>query len=73
MPYFVFKITESPIRLLEELGQFPSYREASVFAKGKRAGMPGATVKLIFAEDAVQAEDLLNQPREPEPLTGDDW
>jgi hypothetical protein len=31
------------------------------------------TVKVIFAENELQAEDLLNQVREPEPMTGEDY
>jgi len=33
----------------------------------------GTLVKVIFAENELQAENLLNQVREGEPLTGDDW
>ncbi len=70
MPYFIYKISERPIRLLERLEQFDAYRDASARTKLLRAGLPeGAdhTVKMIFAETELHAEDLLNQVREPNP------
>ena len=32
----------------------------------------GCTVKTIFAENELQAEDILSQVREPQPEPGDD-
>ncbi|MDD5242278.1 MAG: hypothetical protein PHG47_11255 [Sulfuricella sp.] len=75
MPYFVYKITP-PFKQLEKVEAFPTFKEASAFAKTVRAGMTQAdkyTVKVIFAEDEMQAEDLLTQVREPEPMTGEDY
>ncbi|HUW49596.1 MAG TPA: hypothetical protein VMV75_01125 [Sulfuricella sp.] len=75
MPYFVYKITP-PFKQLEKVEVFQTFKEAGAFAKTVRAGMTEAdkyTVKVIFAEDELQAEDLLNQVREPEPMTGDDY
>lgn len=75
MPYFVYKI-RPPFRQLEKVEAFPTFKEASAFAKSVRAGMAPTdnyTVKVMFAEDELQAEDLLNQVREPEPLTGEDY
>jgi len=75
MPYFVYKITP-PFKQLEKIDSFPNFKEASAFAKSVRTGMAEAdnyTVKVIFAENELQAEDLLNQVREPEPMTGDDY
>ena len=75
MPYFVYKITP-PFKQLEKIEVFQTFKEAGAFAKTVRAGMTEAdkyTVKVIFAEDELQAEDLLNQVREPEPMTGDDY
>ena len=74
MPYFVYKIL--PMRLLEKVDQFDSFKEASTFAKGMRAKLTPTdnyTVKVIFAENELQAEDLLSQVREPEPMTGEDY
>ncbi len=75
MPYFVYKITERPIRLLEKLEQHDSYRDASVRVKQLRAELAvdsPAMVKMIHAESELHAEDLLNQLREPAPELGDD-
>ena len=75
MPYFVYKITP-PFKQLEKINSFPNFKEASVFAKSVRTGMAESdnyAVKVIFAENELEAEDLLNQVREPEPMTGDDY
>jgi hypothetical protein len=77
MPYYIYRITpQGPIKTLSCLTQFDAFKEASVEAKRLRRELdlaPGETVKTIFAENPLQAEDLLNQVREGEPLTGDDW
>lgn len=77
MPYYIYRITPvGPIRQLAKITQFDSFKEASVEAKRLRREIDpsaGVTVKTIFAENELQAEDLLNQVREGEPLTGDDW
>lgn len=75
MPYFIYRVTEQPIRLLAKLEQYETYREASVRAKQLRAeeieGSP-ALIKMIHAETELHAEDLLNEIREPAPVLGDD-
>jgi hypothetical protein len=74
MPYFVYKIL--PMRLLEKVTQFDTFKEASAFAKDMRSKQTPAdnfTVKVMFAENELQAEDLLSQVREPEPMVGDDY
>jgi len=68
MPYFVYKIFEKPIRHLEMLEQHDAFREASNIAKQLRGELPGDanySIKVIFAETELHAEDLLNQVREP--------
>jgi 16S rRNA U516 pseudouridylate synthase RsuA-like enzyme len=70
MPYFIYRISELPIRRLEKLEQHDAYRDASARTKQLRAELPdGAnhTVRMIFAETELHAEDLLNQVREPNP------
>ena len=74
MPYYVYKIM--PMRLLEKVEQFDNFKEASAFAKSMRAKLTAQdnfTVKVIFGENELQAEDTLNQVREPEPMTGEDY
>ncbi|MCK9200385.1 MAG: hypothetical protein M0P59_00445 [Gallionella sp.] len=70
MPYFIFKISERPIRMLEKLEEHASYRDAAARVKELRAehsGDASYVVKMIFAETELHAEDLLNQVREPNP------
>jgi hypothetical protein len=74
MPYYVYKITEKPLRLLEKLNEFAVFREASTYAKSRRgeAG-PNTLVKVMFAENELQAEEALNEVREAPPMIGDDY
>ena len=75
MPYFIYRITVQPVRMLRKLEQHDSYRAASVQVKQLRAELDGDTrvlIKMIHAETELHAEDLLNQLREPAPELGDD-
>ena len=80
MPYFVYKIFETPIRRLQMLEQHDAFRAASDRAKQLRSelarGEPGrdatCVIKVIFAENELHAEDLLNQIRAPAPNPQDD-
>jgi len=75
MPYFVYKI--GPLNILEKQGQAESFKEAKAMANELRKGVDpasGQTVKMIFAENELAAEDTLSQPRELDPsLAGDDY
>lgn len=72
MPYYLYRIM--PLGVLHKLDQFEHFAAASARAKALRAaeapGTPGR-VKVMFAENELQAEDLLSQVREPGP-SGDD-
>ncbi|MBI5430724.1 MAG: hypothetical protein HY938_09755 [Nitrosomonadales bacterium] len=75
MPYFIYKVTEFPIRQLEKLGRHDAYRDASNRAKQLRGELPGdaaCVIKVMFAETEFDAEDLLNQVRVAAPEPGDD-
>jgi hypothetical protein len=75
MPYFVYKITEMPIRRLEKLEQHEAFRDASNRAKQLRAGLASgapSVIKVIFAETELHAEDLLNEIRAAAPNPQDD-
>ena len=75
MPYFIYSITEQPIRLLKKIEQHEKFREASARAKQLRAEESEGSVrliKMIHAETELHAEDLLNEIREAAPLLGDD-
>jgi len=74
MPYYIYRITERPIRQLQKLEQYEAYNEASARAKQLRKdeawGVNGL-IKMIHAETELEAGDLLNQVRDPVP-DGDD-
>lgn len=75
MPYFVYKIFETPIRRLEKLEQHDAFRAASDRAKQLRSELASDAsyvIKVIFAENELHAEDLLNQVRAPAPNPQDD-
>jgi hypothetical protein len=75
MPYYVYKIFETPIRRLEKLEQHDAFRDASNRAKqlrGELAGDAAYVIKVIFAETELHAEDLLYQVREAVPNPQDD-
>jgi hypothetical protein len=70
MPYYVYRVL--PFAQLRKLAEFDAYKAASAQAKTLRADAtePG-TVKIIFADNELHAEDLLCQVRQAPPL-GDD-
>lgn len=69
MPYFVYRVL--PFAQLRKLAEFESYKPAAAHAREVRAsqvaGEPG-TVKIIFADNELHAEDLLCQVRVAEPV-----
>lgn len=69
MPYFVFAVR--PFAQLERLGEHAAFRDASTMAKALRAERrergAGELIRVMFAETALAAEDLLLQSREPPP------
>ncbi len=75
MPYFIYKI--GPLNILEKQGQADSFKEAKVIANDLRKQLDPNTstsIKMIFAENELAAEDMLSQPRELDPtLSGDDY
>ncbi len=72
MPYFVYRIETLPIKQLKKLDAFEAFRDASSYAKEVRSDLPANTlIKVIFAENELQAEDLLCTVREAK-ITGDD-
>ena len=72
MPYYIYVI--KPFMQLEKLSEFGSFNAASAQAKTLRAQQPPGTtdkIKVMFADNELQAEDLLCQVRTPGPK-GDD-
>jgi hypothetical protein len=76
MPYFIFRTWAFPVRKLELVAREDVFREASARTKALRASPelpPGCVVKMVFAENELHAEDLLNTLREPQPgVVGDE-
>lgn len=74
MPYYVYRVF--PFRRLEQADAFPSFGAASARAKALRASPDrpaDCAIKVIFAADEHEAEDLLSQVREPAPgVVGDE-
>jgi len=72
MPYYIYRI--KPFAPLEKLDEFGRFAEASTQAKLLRSNDSAdalATIKVIFASDEPQAEELLCQVRTAAPK-GDD-
>lgn len=72
MPYFVYKISPGPtdlIKNLDLLGKFEKYKEAKKFSKEKRIEMDISSqdtkeIKMILAENELDAEEKLREKRE---------
>ncbi len=77
MPYYIYRVTPlGPVRQLAKISQFEVFKEASNEAKRLRRETElgaGELIKTIFAENELQAEELLNEPRGEEPMTGEDY
>jgi len=75
VPYYVYRMWSFPIRRLEKVEEAPSFGAASARAKALRLDpdLPeGCAIKVIFAANELEAEDLLSQVREPKPGLVDD-
>lgn len=73
MPYYVYAVR--PFAQLERRGEFAAFKDASVFAKAERAalaGHGGTQVRVMFADTALAAEDLLLQLRDRPAAAPDD-
>ena len=72
MPYYVYLI--KPPRQLEHLETFTNFKQARELARAQRARLEaaeGASVRMIFANDQIEAEKLLLTPRD-ERVIGED-
>lgn len=78
MSYFVYKIIPGPTPLVKELvlqNSYDSFKDAKVFARDLRTQLDPddkATIKVIFADNQLHAEELLMEHREPRLLDGND-
>ncbi len=67
MAYYIYRVF--PFARLEKVTQFDAFKDASAEAKRLRAAADrpaDCKLKVIFAENEWQAEDLLSQVREAE-------
>lgn len=74
MPYYIYKVFEFPIKRVEKIEQHDIYKQGSDRRKSlskELALTEQCNVKLIFAENELQAEELLMQDRGPAPIVGD--
>lgn len=76
MPYYVYRIFAiGPVRCLESRGEHAAYGAASAQVRQLRSESDPAlgTIRMIFAENRLRAEELLSEVRPPGPLVGDDY
>ena len=70
MPYYIYKIIAGPtdlLKTLEKIDQFESFKEAKQHARSLRASMSeheNYTVKVMFADSELAAEEKLMEKRE---------
>ena len=72
MPYYIYRM--KPFSQFEKLTEFEAFKDASAHAKELRASQDvdfSRNIKIMFADNELQAEDLLCQVRTPAPR-GDD-
>lgn len=75
MPYYIYKVFDFPMKRLEKIEQHDVYKngaDRSKLLRKELALTEQCNVKMIFAENELQAEELLMQVREPAPELGDD-
>ncbi|HEB99667.1 MAG TPA: hypothetical protein ENJ05_09180 [Thiotrichales bacterium] len=70
MPYYIYHITGDPAGLVKNLDyqeEFDNFQDAKKAARARRAELgpdTEITVKVIFAANKLQAEELLMEKRE---------
>lgn len=70
MPYYIYKVTPGPTSLtksLEKLGQYAAFKEAKQHARGMRADLgdkDAFIIKIMFADNELEAEEKLMEQRE---------
>lgn len=75
MPYYIYRVAQlGPVRQLDKLAQFDAFKEASGEAKRlrKEPDMSQCTIRVVFGENELQAEEVLSVVRESQPVYGDD-
>ena len=76
MPYYVYRIEQrGPVRSLEAAGVFDDYPSAAGECRRLRAVLnaAGPSIKMIFADNVLGAEELLSEVRPAGPIVDDDY
>ena len=69
MPYFIYKITSGStgaIKGLEYIDKYDEFKQAKKFIREQRIAIghdSRTTIKMIFANDELEAEQRLREPR----------
>ncbi len=69
MPYFIYKITSGStgaIKALECIDKYDEFRQAKSFIRERRAELDHdsrVAIKMVFANDELEAEQRLREPR----------
>lgn len=73
MPYFVYEV--HPMRIVRKAAQFDKFKDASAHARAAQqlTGADNYSIKVIFAENELHAEEMLCEVREKPPTTGEDY
>lgn len=75
MPYYIYRV--GPLNILAKQGQEDSFKAARARVNELRKALEpnaGLAIRMIFAANELEAEDILSQPRELDPsLAGDDY
>ncbi len=74
MPYFVYEI--HPMHIVKKVAEFDKFKDASANAKEIRSKLTSTdnySIKVIFAENELHAEEMLGEVREKPPTTGEDY
>lgn len=75
MPYYIYKVFDFPMKRVEKIEQHEVYKQGADRSKVLRKELAlteQCNVKMMFAENELQAEELLMTVREPAPELGDD-
>lgn len=70
MPYYVYRINQGPtaiVKNLELLAEYENYREAKDYAKQQRLELNidnPSDIKVMFADNVLQAEEQLMESRD---------
>ena len=70
MPYYIYKIIAGPTELLktlEKIEQYDAFKDAKQHARSLRAEMTdndNHTIKVMFADSELEAEEKLMEKRE---------